>query len=72
MIRRLNRTTEPQSGSQTQKFGWRVSEFAAAVGLSRAHIYNLMGEGRLDSVKLGKARIITTSPGAFLESLRAA
>ncbi len=54
------------------KAGWRVSEFAAAAGISKSSVYELLQEKRLDSVKFGGARIIVTSPSAFLDSLRAA
>jgi excisionase family DNA binding protein len=57
----------PSCGSG-KKVGWRVSEWANAVGLCRATVYNLLAEGRLRSVKLGAARIILTPPSDFLES----
>jgi len=69
MIRHRNRLTEQFLNNQT-KAGWRVKEWATACGLSRAHVYNLLNRGALDSVKDGKARIITTSPCAYLLSLR--
>ena len=60
--------------STSLKIGWRPSEFAEAVGLCRASVYVLMREGRIESVKndLGKhgARIIVTSPAAYLASLK--
>ena len=48
------------------KAGWRVKEWARDTGLSRAYIYNLLAAGDLDSVKIGSARIITTTPAEFL------
>jgi hypothetical protein len=51
------------------KVGWRVSEWADDVGLGRAFTYQLIGEGRIKSVKIGAARIITTSPADYLRSL---
>jgi Helix-turn-helix domain len=66
--RRRNRLKEPAANS-AGKCGWRVSEFAEAVGLCRATIYNLMSAGRLRSVKSGSARIILTAPAEFLASL---
>lgn len=71
MIKHRNRLTEQfLPGNSQTKAGWRVKEWATACGLSRAHVYNLLNRGALDSVKDGKARIITTSPGAYLLSLR--
>jgi hypothetical protein len=54
--------------NQHEKAGWRVAEWARVVGISRALTYQLLGAGRIASVKLGAARIITTSPNAFLAS----
>ena len=60
-------STIPSCGSG-KKVGWRVSEWATAVGFCRATVYNLLAEGRLRSVKVGAARIILTPPADFLES----
>jgi len=51
------------------KAGWRVSEWAADVGLSRAFVYELLSAKKIDSVKAGNARIITTKPADYLASL---
>lgn len=51
------------------KLGWRVPEWCAAVSISRALVYELIADDRISSVKLGAARIITTSPRDFLHSL---
>jgi hypothetical protein len=57
---------------QITKIGWRPLEFAEAVGLSRATVYELMADGKIRSIKhaQGKhgARIITTSPAEYLAS----
>jgi excisionase family DNA binding protein len=37
---------------------YTVPEAAAVLGLSRATVYRLMGEGRLESVRVGRARRI--------------
>jgi hypothetical protein len=60
----------PHITATTGKAGWRVKEWAADVGVSRAHVYKLLSRGALDSVKDGKARIITTRPADYLTSLR--
>jgi excisionase family DNA binding protein len=59
------------SNSNAEKVGWRVNEWADAMGLGRAFTYQLLSEGRLKSVKLGGARIITTSPAEYLRTLAA-
>jgi len=51
------------------KAGWRVNEWAADVGVSRAYVYELLKKKSIASVKLGAARIITTRPSDFLASL---
>ena len=58
--------------SPTKKVGWRVKEWHEAIGVSRAYVYLLMGQGRLDYVEVGGMRIITTSPADFLAQQRAA
>jgi hypothetical protein len=57
-----------------QQVGWRVSAWAAAAKVSRSTTYNLMngkvpGAPRLESVKIGKARVIITPPAAYVASL---
>jgi hypothetical protein len=72
MVRHRNRLTEPTGGETVYgptKVGWRVSEWAPAVGLSRSETYNLLAANVIASVKSGKARIITTSPSEYLASL---
>jgi hypothetical protein len=68
MIRHRNRLTEGHVPSPT-KVGWRVGQWAEDVGVSRAYVYELISAARINSVKLGAARIITTKPGEFLASL---
>jgi hypothetical protein len=53
-----------------KKYGWKVNEWADAVGCSRAYTYLLLGRGIIESVKLGRSRIITTHPGDYLDSLQ--
>jgi hypothetical protein len=53
----------------TKKFGWKVGEWAAAVGCSRARVYQMIAAGAIDSVKFGASRIIRTHPEDFLGSL---
>ena len=39
----------------------RVEEVAEAIGLSRAKVYELLTEGRIPSVKIGRSRRIPVS-----------
>lgn len=52
-----------------EKRGWRVREWYPEVGISRAWTWRLIKEEKIKTVKLGKARIITTSPSEFLARL---
>ena len=67
--RRRNRLKGPGAGVSPGKVGWRINEFADAVGLCRATVYNLLAAGSIDSVKVGAARVIVTTPTAFLAGL---
>jgi hypothetical protein len=53
------------------KVGWRIPEWCDDVGVSRAYAYELLAANKIRSVKSGTARIITTPPRKFLESLEA-
>lgn len=57
------------TGTTAAKAGWRVPEWAAATGISRSLVYELMTDKKIESVKLGAARIVITPPAAFLASL---
>jgi excisionase family DNA binding protein len=48
---------------------WRVNEWAADVGLSRARVYELLNEKKIKSVKCGARRLINTTPAEFAASL---
>ena len=52
------------------KAGWRVPEWARDAGISRSYTYELLQAGRIKSVKVGAARVITTSPADFLAKLQ--
>ena len=53
------------------KVGWRISEFSAATGISRASVYNYIASGHIRAVKLDGMRIIITPPLEFLRSFEA-
>ena len=54
----------PQNNDQ---LAWRVVEWCGCTRLSKATLYNLIDEGKVQSIKVGKSRLITTSPAAFLK-----
>lgn len=55
-----------------ERYGWPVNDWAKAAGISRASVYNLLAENKLESVKYLSKRIITTHPREFLDSLKGA
>ena len=50
----------------TKKLAYSPAEAAAALGVSRQHIYKMMSDGRIASAKLGRSRRI---PVAEIEAL---
>jgi hypothetical protein len=51
------------------KAGWRPKMWAQDVNISRAKTYQLINDGSIETVKIGAARIIVTSPADYLRSL---
>lgn len=49
-----------------ERAGWRPEEWARAVGVSRSMAYQLAQRGEVQSVHIGRVRVITTPPSAFL------
>lgn len=68
-MNKLRNQLKKPAAVNSAKCGWRVSEWAAAVGLCRASVYNLLSAKAIESVKSGAARIITTAPADYLASL---
>jgi hypothetical protein len=64
------RVTAAAERRNDEKCGWRVPEWAAAAACSRAFVYNLLKEKKLESVKLGRSRVILTHPADYLAALR--
>jgi hypothetical protein len=69
MPQTLKKKVTAENAPSPTKAGWRVVEFMCDTGLSRATVHELIAAHRLDSVKLGSARIITTPPAKFLAGL---
>lgn len=56
--------------SQTvQKVGYTVNEWCHAAGLGRSKLYEMIADGTVQSVTVGRRRIITTTPADFLAAL---
>jgi len=67
----MNSAHQPGDRALSTEAAWRVSEWAADVGLFRAFVYELLSAKppKIASVKAGNASIITTSPAEHLISL---
>lgn len=56
-----------------EKVGYSIEEAAQSLGVGRTTVYELMNRGDLESVKVGRRRIIPADAvGAFLAARRAA
>src|SRR5262249_60507193 len=49
-----------------EKCGWRPREWAAAVGLGKTTVADMIADGTIESVPVGRARIILVSPQEVL------
>jgi hypothetical protein len=56
--------------TNAHKVGWRPAEWHKAAGFSRSKLYELIRDGRVDSVEVDGMRIILTPPEEFLRSLK--
>jgi hypothetical protein len=61
---------DEQLTTSRSKAGWRIPQWQNDSGLSRSTVYNLLTAKAIESVKVGKCRIITTSPADYLASLK--
>lgn len=55
----------------SEKVGWRILEWSHGVGCGKSTTNELIRDKKIASVKLGGARIITTSPSDYLDRLAA-
>ena len=53
-----------------EQVAWSVKHWCAATDLSPAYCYELLAAGKIEGVKIGGKRLITTPPRDFLASLR--
>jgi hypothetical protein len=54
----------------SERRGYRINQWAHEVGVSRAYVYaSLLDKGLIESVKVGRARVIVTTPDEFLAAL---
>lgn len=50
--------------------GRRPTQFGKEAGIGRCMVYKLIADGELETAKIGRARIILTSPREFLSRHR--
>lgn len=56
---------------EPQKLAYTVKEVAAMLSLSRSHLYELIHAGKIDTIKIGRARRITAKQlSRFIEAQR--
>jgi hypothetical protein len=55
--------------AKPDKVAWSIKNWCAATDLSPAYTYELLAAKRIDSVKVGGKRLITTAPRDFVASL---
>ena len=56
-----------------EKVGYSVEETVQATGLGRSTVYELLGSGELESIKVGRRRIVPADAIAqFMNAKRAA
>jgi hypothetical protein len=51
------------------KVAWRADEWCRDTGIGMTHLYKMLNEGRVKSVKMGRMRLIVTAPADFIRSL---
>jgi excisionase family DNA binding protein len=60
-------------GSDMEKLGLSVEEAAEVIGIGRSEVYERLARGEIESIKIGRRRIITMEAAKrFLDDLVAA
>lgn len=67
--RNSRQTPAQNEPPRVEKVGYTVPEWCHAAGLSRSTLYELIADGKVQSVSVGRRRIITTTPAEFLASV---
>lgn len=53
--------SNPSSRPQVQRLAYTVQEAAVLLSLSRSLVYELINAGKIDTIKIGRARRITSN-----------
>ena len=51
---------KPPSSAPIQRAAYSVEEAAAAIGIGRTYVFQLIKEGNLQTVKVGRRRLVPT------------
>ena len=66
----LDRNARPVSGGrEVKQVAWPVPDWCQAMGVGRSKTYELMKDGAIDSVLIGRRRLIITPPDEFIRRL---
>lgn len=52
--------------AETEVVAWGLRDWCRATSLSKAFVYELIAAGKVESVRVGGKRLITTSPREFV------
>lgn len=62
-----------QNYQTSNRLSYTVRDFCAAVGIGRSKFYELVGDGKLNTVKLGTKTLVTAAEAErFIKSLNQA
>src|SRR5205814_7424908 len=53
--------------SLAPRAGWRIAEWAAAVGCCRGTVYNMVRRGEIELIQVGRLSIIRPGPDEYLD-----
>lgn len=69
--RHERRANEAEHDLHAEPAAWRINDWRRRVPISRTKFYKERDAGRIETVKLGSATLVTTPPHKYIETLRA-
>jgi predicted site-specific integrase-resolvase len=58
--------SKAKASTVSARAGWRINEWCGQLGICRSTLYNMVGRGEIELVRVGGISVITTDPVAFL------
>jgi excisionase family DNA binding protein len=55
--------------AETARVAWTIRDWAEAVSCSKVHVHRLIRDGKIETRKMGRKRLILTSPEPYVKSL---